>query len=202
VCGSLFGPEGLAGNRSDYYDPANSLLDLVLARRLGIPITLSVVAIEVGRRSGAPLVGIGMPGHFLVRDAADVDAFFDPFHGGRPLDRAGCRDVFLGLHGPSTPFSGSYLDPTPNADVVVRVLNNLRAAHLRAGDRGGLVHTLRLQSVLPGAGVTERRQLAGVLSAEGRFVEASTLYDELVDTDPARADEHRASARRLRANLN
>jgi regulator of sirC expression with transglutaminase-like and TPR domain len=202
VCAALFGPLGLRGNRADYYEPANSLLDRVLERRLGIPITLSVVAIEVGRRLGTAMVGVGMPGHFVVRDATDVDAFFDPFDAGRPLGRDGCRSVFRELHGESTPFSETYLDPTAGLDVVVRVLNNLRAAHLRAGDRAGLLNALRLQAVLPGAGVPERRQLAGVLSAEGRFVEASDLYDELASADPARADDHRAAALRLRANLN
>ena len=202
LCAALFGPDGLQGNRSDYYDPANSLLDLVLSRRRGIPITLSVIAMEVGRRVGAPLVGVGMPGHFLVRDGTDPADFFDPFDGGRPLDRDGCRRAFESLHGGATPFEEQFLEPTGAADIVVRVLNNLRAAHLRAGDRSGLLNALRLQAVLPGAGVAERRQLAGVLSAEGRFVEASELYDGLVHSDPARAEDHRAAAVRLRANLN
>src|SRR3546814_4479768 len=63
----LFGVEAFAGDTDSYFDPRNSLLSDVLDRRLGIPITLAVVAIEVGRRCGVPLVGIGMPGHFLVR---------------------------------------------------------------------------------------------------------------------------------------
>jgi len=86
MCAALFGPEGFRGNRADYYDPANSLLDQVLARRTGIPITLSVLAMEVGRRVGAPLVGIGMPGHFLVPEAPDGSSFHDPFHRGPPPD--------------------------------------------------------------------------------------------------------------------
>ena len=202
MCAALFGPEGFRGNRADYYDPANSLLDQVLARRTGIPITLSVLAMEVGRRVGAPLVGIGMPGHFLVREARDGSSFYDPFDGGRPLDPDGCRRAFHALHGSATPFDDRFLEPTPPVDIVVRVLNNLRAAHLRLGDRAGLARVLRLQAVLPGAGPAERRQLAGVLAAEGRFVEAADLYDGLVHTDPGRADDHRAAAARLRANLN
>ena len=181
VCRVLFVDGGFTGNRDDYYDPANSLLDRVLDRRTGIPITLSALAMEVARRRGVGLVGVGMPGHFLLREAADGDAFYDAFDGGRPLDVAGCRRRFQRLHGPATTFDDAYLAPAAPLYIVVRVLNNLRAAHLRRGDRAGLTHVLRLQAVLPGSGVGERRQLAGVLSAEGRFVEAARLYDELVD---------------------
>lgn len=202
ICTGLFTTLGYHGDRTDYHDPANSLLDRVLDRRTGIPITLAALALEVARRRGVPLLGIGLPGHFLVRAAVDGDAFFDAFDGGRPLDGAGCRRLFERLHGPDTPFRDDYLAPTSTPDMLVRVLNNLRAAHLRRGDRTGLANVLRLQAVLPGAGVGERRQLAGVLSAGGRFLEAAGLYDDLALADPARAPEHRDAARRLRAQLN
>lgn len=190
------------GNRRDYYDPDNSLLDQVLDRRTGIPITLAVLGMELGRRRGVDLLGIGMPGHFLLRAAADPELFLDPFDGGRPLDPEGCRRLFRVLHGASAAFSESYLEPTGPVDIVVRVLNNLRVARLRRGDRHGLADVLRLQVALPGSGLGDRRQLAGVLAADGRFLEAAALHDELVEEDHARADEHRAAAVRLRANLN
>ena len=63
----LFGVIGFSGNRDDYYDPRNSYLNHVLDRRLGIPITLSLLCIEVGRRAGVPILGIGIPGHFVIR---------------------------------------------------------------------------------------------------------------------------------------
>ena len=78
----------VTGNRDHYYDPRNSFIDEVLRRGLGLPITLSVVAIEIGRRAGVPIVGIGLPGHFMVRDAAH-DVYGDPFHEGAVYDRAG-----------------------------------------------------------------------------------------------------------------
>jgi len=81
----LFGRGRFSGNRRDYYDPRNSLLDQVLERQLGIPITLAIVAMEVGRRLGVPLSGVGMPGHFLV---GSDGSYFDPFHQGRD---AGCQ---------------------------------------------------------------------------------------------------------------
>ncbi len=94
IAAALFQEGGFAGNTVDYDDPRNSYLDDVLARRLGIPITLSVVMIEVGRRRGVPIYGVGMPGHFLVQPAGELDVWFDPFHGGRRLDEAGCRELY------------------------------------------------------------------------------------------------------------
>lgn len=202
LCAGLFRGLGFTGNRTDYYDPDNSLLDRVLDRRTGIPITLAVLAVAVGRRRGVPLVGVGMPGHFLLRSATDPDRFFDAFDGGAPLDAGAARRLFGRLHGPTAQFADDYLEETPSIGVVIRVLNNLRAAHLRRGDRSGLVNVLRLQAALPGAGIPERRQLAGVLAAGGRFVEAADLYEALEAEDPGRSSEHRAASNRLRASLN
>ena len=86
----LFDETGFRGNREDYYDPRNSLLNGVLRRRLGIPITLSLVYIEAGKRLDMPVVGIGMPGHFLVRHHAKKDLFIDPFSGGILLSAEEC----------------------------------------------------------------------------------------------------------------
>lgn len=202
LCGGIFRGLGFRGNRGDYYDPDNSRIDRVLDRRAGIPITLSVLAMEIGRRRGVPLVGVGMPGHFLLRDAGDDDVFLDAFDGGRVLDLDGCRRLFARLHGPTVPFDPAFLAPTGPADIVTRVLDNLRVAHLRAGDRRGFLEVLRLKGAMPDAGISERRQLAGVLAEEGRFLEAAALHERLAGEDVSRADEHRAAAVRLRAHLN
>lgn len=204
ICRQLFDPDGpvaLSGDRRDYYDPRNSELDQVLLRRRGIPITLSVIGMEVARRRGVHLEGIGMPGHFLIGDRTSGQ-FFDAFDGGRALDATGARDLFHRLHGSDQPFEPVYLAATPPSMIVVRVLNNLRAAHLRRGDRRGLVGAIALQAALPGSQLPARRDLAGVLAADGRFVDAAQLHDELVDDDPEHAEEHRRAAIRLRARLN
>lgn len=205
LCLELFGPgrpSAFAGDREHYYDPRNSLLDEVLRRRRGIPISLAVVAIEVGRRRGIDLVGIGMPGHFLIRDADDADAFFDVFAGGEQLDPAGCETRFRALHGPGPTFSAEFLAPTPPPQIVARVLNNLTAAARRAGDRATMVRVLRLSAGLPDASIAARRQLAGSLASAGRFAEAATVHDELSRLDPDAAAEHALAAQRLRARLN
>lgn len=202
LCVELFGPHGFRGDTVDYHDPANSLLDRVLDRRTGIPITLAIVAIEVGRRRDIELLGIGMPGHFLLRDARSTATFFDPFDGGVALDAQGCQRVFARLHGAQQAFHPEFLDPTPTRAIVVRVLNNLLGAYTRLGDREGVARTLGLQVVVPGAGVAVRRQLAGVLAADGQFLDAARTHDQLAVLDPEHAEDHERAAHRLRAQLN
>jgi regulator of sirC expression with transglutaminase-like and TPR domain len=202
LCRYLFVDLGFGGNRGDYYDPRNSFLDCVLDRRLGIPLTLSIVAIEVGRRVGVPLVGIGMPGHFLVCDAQDPAGFCDPFAEGLPLDRAALEARFREVHGAGARLRPADLAPASTADMLSRMLANLHRIYLDAGDHQNLVWVLRLRAVFPGADPAIRRQLAGVLSATGRFWEAAAELDQLAVDEPARAAEHLVAAERLRARLN
>ena len=140
----LFDHLGFTGDADTYYDARNSLLPDVLDRRRGIPITLAVVAIEVGRRCGVDLEGIGMPGHFLVRSAAEPDRFLDLFDGGRELDRAGCRAIFERVAA-GVPWDDRFLEPTPAVAIVGRVLANLAGAYRRAGDRQALCWALQLR---------------------------------------------------------
>jgi regulator of sirC expression with transglutaminase-like and TPR domain len=152
----LFGPdasEPFVGNPGDYADPRNSFLDQVLDRRLGIPISLSVLMIEVGRRRGIPLVGVGMPGHFLV--GCD-DGFVDPFHGGTVLDAAGARRLFDRAH-PGAPFADHYLDPVGPRSVLSRMLANLVATYMTT-DPMRAIWALRLRLGIPGLPGPERRQ--------------------------------------------
>lgn len=138
--------EHFVGNRSDYTDWRNSCLDRVIATRTGIPITLSIVMIEVGRRLGVELTGVGMPAHFLVGDGdGDGAVYYDPFGGGKRLDRDGARELFERVSGGQVPWRDSYLDPTPPRDIVIRMLNNLKAITRARGDvlRLGLVMSLR-----------------------------------------------------------
>lgn len=142
VCGEM----GFVGDRATYGDWRNSCLDQVVAQRRGIPITLSVVVIEVARRVGVPLVGVGMPAHFLVGDPADPTWFADPFDRGTELDRDGCRALLERLTHGQVPWHDAHLDPTPNRLVIARMLNNLRAAFTQRDDplRLALVMRMRL----------------------------------------------------------
>ena len=93
LCDLLFERLGFAGDHRTYYAAENSLLPCVLDRRLGIPLSLSLLTIEVGRRCGIDIEGIGMPGHYLVRPVGEPDRFLDVYDGGRELDVEGCHDA-------------------------------------------------------------------------------------------------------------
>jgi regulator of sirC expression with transglutaminase-like and TPR domain len=199
----LFHDLGFAGNSADYYDPDNSYLDRVVDRRLGIPITLSVLAIVVGRRLGVPLAGVGMPGHFLLRDKVDPTLFVDPFVGGRFLDADGCVGIFRSLHGPDAPFDLRFLDAVDPHVIVARMLANLRSVFISRGDRSSMLWVLRLRTLLPGATPEDRADFAGCLAATGRFGEAAEQYDvAALRLGGSLGEELSRNAARLRARLN
>lgn len=125
----LFEEEGFFGNSQDYYDPRNSFLNDVLDRKTGIPITLSTVYLEIAERLKLPLVGVGLPGHFLVKHAY-FDILIDPFSQGRILTEEDCREQMKEMVGESVPFHKSYLHGVSKRHIVSRMLNNLHAIYL------------------------------------------------------------------------
>ena len=134
----LFHEEGLSGNESEYYDPRNSFLNEVLDRKQGIPITLSVIYLEVGRRLGLPLVGVGFPGHFLVKyRGADGDVVLDPFAGGATLTREELEQRLRRMYGEANPFLAQIpqlLAPASKKEILVRMLGNLKGVYLQQND--------------------------------------------------------------------
>ena len=199
----LFGRLGFHGNVERYGDPENSYLNRVIDRRTGIPITLSVLTMEVGRRIGVDLLGIGMPGHFLLRDDHDPTLFVDPFSGGVAIGPAATRAMFQHLHGPDTEFVDEFLAPTPRVAIVGRVLNNLRGVFATDGDALHLATVLRLRTAVPGVSPLERRDLAQAYAAMGRFGEAAAELESLAEVaGKGEADRLLSTARQLRAKLN
>ncbi|CAN5751053.1 SirB1 family protein [soil metagenome] len=200
----LFGEAGFRGNHEAYYEPENSFLDRVLQRRTGIPLTLAVVTVGVGRRLGLHLAPVGMPGHVLVRDLDAPDTFVDAFNGGMVLDGAACARLFRALHGDDAPFDPVLLAPTPACELLVRLLANLKQIYHATGDRRALAWVLRLRTAIPGTAPEERAELATVLAADGRFDTAAAELGDLAAAAhaPERAEEYRATATRLRARLN
>lgn len=162
----LFEELGFGGNRDAYYDWRNSCLDRVIETRTGIPISLSVLMIEVARRVGVKLVGVGMPAHFLVRGVDDDRTFFDPFDGGRQLDRDGARELFETITRGQAPWSDSHLDPTPNRAIVIRMLNNLKGAFARRSDEVRFAMVMQLRAAVPELAVLEADEF---LSANAIF---------------------------------
>lgn len=161
----LFGQLGFTGNRKAYYDWRNSCLDRVIATRTGIPISLSVLMIEVARRVGVKLVGIGMPAHFLVQAVGDDEVFFDPFHDGRQLDRSEARELFETITRRQVPWHESHLDPTPNRAIVIRMLNNLKSVFARRQDEVRFALVMQLRSHVPELAALEADEITSALSA-------------------------------------
>jgi regulator of sirC expression with transglutaminase-like and TPR domain len=132
VNGVLFERYGFRGNSQDYYDPRNSFFNDVLDRRVGIPITLSAVYIEVSRRLNFPIAGVGMPGHFIVKYADGGEEFFvDPYNGGQILTREDCRNRLRDRYGDGIEFSDRLLARVTNRQILWRMLNNLKDIYLK-----------------------------------------------------------------------
>lgn len=199
----LFDDLGFSGAVEDYYDPVNSFLNEVVRRRAGLPITLSVVGIEIGRRLGVRLSGVGMPGHFLLRhEGAEPPVFVDPFAGGRLLDREGCEARFHLVNGRNTPFVDAYLDPVGPRAVLGRILANLKSIYASRGNLEALGWVYALRLSIPGMPPLERRELARVLGSNGQFLQAAETLEGLADALPGEADALLAEAQALRARLN
>lgn len=195
----VFRDLGYTGNTVDYDDPRNSYLDDVLERRLGIPITLSILMVEIGRRLGIAVHGVGMPGHFLV--GAAPGEWFDPFHGGVALDEEGCRARFAETNG-TTPFERRFLHPVGPLVILDRVLANLQRC-LAARDPARAAWPTRLRLRLPEVPPARRAELAAMLGSLGRFAEAAAELDAVAGV-LAGDDAERVSgaATRLRARNN
>jgi regulator of sirC expression with transglutaminase-like and TPR domain len=136
----------LTGNSSDYGDPRNSYLHHVLHRGLGIPITLSVCAIEVGRRLDVPVRGIGLPGHFLVECEG---RFADPYHLGRMYTRDELEPAWRRMTGLSEPLDVRLLAPVSDRGIVLRMLNNLKNTFVAMDDPVPLRTLATLRSAFP-----------------------------------------------------
>jgi regulator of sirC expression with transglutaminase-like and TPR domain len=120
------------GNENDYYDPRNSCLNSVLMRRLGIPISLSLVYIEIARRLGRHIYGVGLPGHFIVAyEDRESRYWIDPFHGGRILSFADCCALAKQSASVDIRSNPAVLAPVSKRQVLVRMLSNLKAIYLR-----------------------------------------------------------------------
>lgn len=144
----LFDEVGFRGNSDDYYDPKNSYLNEVLARRLGIPITLSLLYIEVGRRLGIPLVGVGMPGHFLVRHRDVQDLFIDPFLGGILLSEDECAQRVEEVTGGAIQLRREHLAPVTHRAFLARMLRNLQGIYRQQKDAYALADIEQLLGCL------------------------------------------------------
>jgi regulator of sirC expression with transglutaminase-like and TPR domain len=161
---ALFGEGGFTGNTADYYDPDNSYLHCVLQRRLGIPISLGVMAIEIGHRCGVPLSGVGFPGHFLLRDKVDPTVFIDPFGGGTYLTEAECVVWFHRQHPAGAAWSRDFLEPVENPTILTRMISNLLAVYQQRRDLAGVKWLMKLRCALPNATPADEANFARLMT--------------------------------------
>jgi len=177
----LIDEEGYRGNNDDYYDPRNSYMNDVMDRKLGIPISLSLLYLEVARRVGFPLTGVSFPGHFLIRHRAeDRDLFVDPFNRGEILLPRELPARLTNLFGPQVAeevlqknqnrLPDNFVADAAPKDILIRMLTNLREIYLRRRDLG-----------------------------RGRRVVAMLL---LLSPDPEQAQNSLAAIRKIEAALN
>jgi regulator of sirC expression with transglutaminase-like and TPR domain len=205
----LFDEEGFRGNTADYYDPRNSFLNDVLDRKLGIPITLAVVYMEVARRVGFPLVGVGMPGHFLLKhyDVEGREILIDPFNRGGILTALDCQRRLDEIYGGQMPLQPEFLTAVSRRQVLVRMLNNLKSIYLSARNFRKALPILDLILAIYPRSPEEVKQRALLRWSLGQHRAAlADLEDYLkMSPDASDADEIRqtaASLRRMMATMN
>jgi regulator of sirC expression with transglutaminase-like and TPR domain len=180
LCRYLFHEMGFRGNTQDYYDPRNSYLNQVLERRTGIPISLSAVAMAVGSRAGLKVVGVGLPGHFVVKAVAEGrEILFDPFHGGRQLSLSDCEHLVYQVTGQPFQAAPASLRAVPPGSILMRMLNNLKGTYLRQGDfRRGVRVIERIRQLDPHDPLQKRDLGVCLLRAEqpGRAINHLAAY--------------------------
>lgn len=200
---SLFGDLGFHGNRVDYYDPRNSFLNEVMRRRTGIPISLAVLTIAIGGRTGYEFEGIGLPGHFLVRDRNEPDVFIDVFAGGVLLDAHGCEELFHQFTGGGKGFHPAYLAPVEHTSIMERMLGNLRAIYEQNKDYANLEWVLELRTMCPSVPTGEAKRLGMINMERGRFDEAARRFEQLAQSAEEDDEEQlRRLATLARARMN
>lgn len=188
----LFEDAGFQPNELDYYNPGNSCLNVVLDSRKGIPITLSIIYIEVARRLGRTVVGVGLPGHFVVqyRDGSDA-IFLDPFHRGRFLSEADCNELALDHAQVEILRDPTALRPVGKPYILTRMLNNLRGAYFRVADfrKGAQVLDLLIETYPQNAEYYKARAVARMQTKQFRAANADfQSYLAIADDPPDRAE--------------
>ena len=186
----LFEEEGLRGNREEFYDPRNSFLNDVLDRKLGIPITLSVIYMDVAGRIGFSVAGVGMPGHFLVKhyDAVAGELFIDPFNCGAILSQEDCQQRLHEGYGGQAEMQAHYLRPVTHREILSRMLNNLRQIYLKQEDASRSLAVLDLLLAIPPTCPDWLRERALVRLNLDQYVGAAQDFGKYLQVAPEAAD--------------
>lgn len=200
----LFGDLGYSGNAADYYDPRNSYLNEVMDRRTGIPLTLSVLYMELGRKIGLPLEGVSFPGHFLVRVRMRGGMLvLDPFSGGEPqaeqdlrdrLKRVIPRDATGGIPVRDLPLD-QFLEPATKRQILARLLRNLKGIYRQAEKPGRMLEVLNRALVVSPHSTSDLRDRGVVYQQLECYRAALKDLREYAAREPDAADIHEVRVR-------
>lgn len=181
----LYNDLGFVGNTGDYYDPRNSFLNEVIERRTGIPITLSLVYLEVAKRIDFPMAGVGMPGHFLIRPTAkEIEIYVDPFHNGEILFSQDCQERMVQAYGRTVELKAAYLEPVSSHQFLARMLTNLKHIYLNQNQlRKSLAAVDRILLIFPDA-LQELRDRGILYYQLGRWSEACQDLEDYLASSP------------------
>ena len=179
----LYRETGFRGpTAAEFHDPRNSLLDVVLWRRVGLPISLAIVELEVAGRIGVTLRGVGLPGHFIVGTPDGM--LMDPAAGGARLRPDDCQALIRRAVGDGVLFHSGMLRPASKREILTRVLRNLRSAHLAARDWPAALGAVDLLAVVEPLDPDHGRDRGLLLGRMGRFGEALAALSRYLEERP------------------
>lgn len=199
----LFEEENFAGNEKEYDDPRNSYLNDVLDRRLGIPITLSLVYQEVARRCGLPVVGVGFPGHFLAKYlTASGDILLDPYHRGAILSLQDCEERLKAKFGEEAEFRPAFLVVSSTKQTLTRMLTNLKGSFFSRKDFAKVLMMIEMALAVDPASrqeIHDRGMINFLLRRYGRAMADLRTYLSLSPPDDSQIRDVRTMMHRIRA---
>jgi regulator of sirC expression with transglutaminase-like and TPR domain len=185
----LFDRLGFHGNVEHYFDPRNSFLNQVLDRRTGVPVTLSLVYLELGRRLDLPVVGIGLPGHFVVRYDGDAKPLYlDPFNGGVVMSIDDCRQRVADISDGHLAFHPSFLSPVGPRQILSRMLRNLKGIYTAQTDFESATSVVEKLFLLNPAATEEVRDLGMLHYYAGHKLKAIGCLERYLKLSPDAED--------------
>jgi regulator of sirC expression with transglutaminase-like and TPR domain len=185
----VFVEEGFQGNTEDYYDPRNSYLNQVIDRKVGIPITLSVLYASIAARVGLEMAGVSLPAHFMLRvGSGDATTFVDPFNAGALLDRKGCERRIAQVVGRPVALTDLQLAPCGHDQVVARILRNLKMIYVGQHDYAAALPVLRRLVALNPRDPQDQRDLGMLCLRLDRPADAIAPLQSYLEARPDAGD--------------
>ena len=187
---------GFAGNKSNYYDPANSYLNKVIDNRVGIPISLAILQMSIGAKLDIAVEGIGFPGHFLVRYKDDGGSLVDPFFG-RELSTHDCKILLRQISGGRLELDNTHLRVATKREILVRLIDNLKSIFWRKKEWKQCQRCVENQIMLSPKKSQFELQLAAIFEMRGAQLEAETKYKEIIADQGFNEDIRSLAIKRL-----